>query len=283
VKDKVATSNKCQRKITKFEATHFRKLVTPNSLPAASLTSLHEAALRNDLQVLSALLDSGAKVDSRSTSLDGERRRVTALHEAAYAGNCESARLLLKRRAKINGRSSDGSTPLLVAANMGRTELAKLLVLSKADVNLTDLDGGSPLAAAVAGLNWDLTEFLLKWHANPNQKIIPLGLTVLMLAASQRDKRGVQLLLEHKADFKAVDDCGQNAVHHAVSGAAEMVEIKGDQFVPQGPISESLEIVRLLVAAGADVTLKNKQGLSPINVADRLADRQIYNFLRACH
>lgn len=92
-----------------------RKAVEAHLDAGAGLTNLHPtfvisplqwAALNNQRELVTLLLDRGTPVDIRSR--DGH----TALHGAAFFGYAEVTRILLERGADPNGASNDGETPL---------------------------------------------------------------------------------------------------------------------------------------------------------------------------
>lgn len=72
------------------------------------------------------------------------------------------------------------------------------------------------------------------------------GTTPLMHAVVTADAAMVKLLLENKADVRAVNSGGFTALHYALS---------------------DLEKTRLLLAAGADANAAAKNGLTPLRIA----------------
>jgi ankyrin repeat protein len=84
-------------------------------------TPLHIAAIRGDVEAITALLDAGADIQSR-----GEHG-YSPLHEAVEQGHIEAVRLLLERGASLIATSDDGSTPIQSAQILKEREIEALL------------------------------------------------------------------------------------------------------------------------------------------------------------
>ena len=84
-------------------------------------TALIAAAAGGRVDVVAALLASGAEVDARQTG------DYTALHSAAAAGNEEMARLLLNHGADPSAKSEQGETPTDMAREKGHHQMVRLL------------------------------------------------------------------------------------------------------------------------------------------------------------
>lgn len=104
-------------------------------------TPLHSAVQHNLLDVVSRLLERGAKVDAESDS--GE----TPL---SFAKSTEVASLLIRKGANPNGVSAL-TTPLHNAAFYGRTEIVDYLIAQGAEINRTNKHGDTPLHEAAFG------------------------------------------------------------------------------------------------------------------------------------
>ncbi len=87
-------------------------------------TPLHVAARREESQLVSLLLASGAKVNVRSDRLLDEWR--TPLHQAAMSGRAENVRLLLEAGARPALRDRQGKTAEDWARAMKKREVAKV-------------------------------------------------------------------------------------------------------------------------------------------------------------
>ena len=84
---------------------------------------LHEAAERNNLDLLKQEINAGVNIDA-AKGKNGE----TALHRAATRGNLEAAKFLIEKGADPNvRRKKRGYTPLDLANRRGHTKLADFL------------------------------------------------------------------------------------------------------------------------------------------------------------
>jgi ankyrin repeat protein len=119
-------------------------------------TPLHLAGFFGWPEMANALLDHGAKVDSRSTN----SMKNTPLHAAAAGGQTPLVELLLKRGAKPNATQEGGWTALHAAAQAGNRAMAEALVANGADVNQRADNNQSPLDMALLKGHQDLVDFL---------------------------------------------------------------------------------------------------------------------------
>ncbi len=106
---------------------------------------LHVAAIHDDTDALSALIDDGSDVNERG--LGG----LTPLISAAMEGRSEAVRLLLSRGADVDARADSGFTALVHAAKRGHTDTVRVLLQHGASLEyffgkpkLTNHDGAFP-------------------------------------------------------------------------------------------------------------------------------------------
>jgi ankyrin repeat protein len=206
-----------------------------------SRNALHMAVENGHKAIVDALLDSGAKVNAR-TSLG-----KTALHLAANSGFREIALVLLAKGADVNARDNQGNTPLHDA--MGNASHIALELLDKgADVNARNSSNTTPLYYAVEGGSVDLIDLLLKRGADPN--VVTSTQNSILFSAVMRSSNPevLQLLIKSGADLKFQDREGMTALHWAANG-------------------RKLDFVKLLVEGGADVNAKNFAGVTALHIA----------------
>ena len=161
---------------------------------------------------------------------------TTPLHYAATYGSAESLRILLDRGADVSARTTVDVTPLIFAAYS--LEKTRLLVEKGADVNARSRTGMTPLmvASSVHG-NAATVRYLLEHRADP-KAVNARGSDALDLAAAKGDAEAVRLLLANGADAHHADEANVTALMDAFDT----------------PDSEG---GRLLLAAGADVNAAN--------------------------
>jgi len=176
-------------------------------------TVLMTAARTGDTATLDALLAAGARVDER----EGWKGQ-TALMWAAHENNAGAIRTLLAAGAERDARSQGGEfTAFLFAVRAGALDSTRALLDAGADVNASLADGTSALVLAVTNAHYAVGALLLERGADPNAAA--QGWTALhQIAWSRRWNMGFNL-----------------------PGPAKTGHV------------DSLDLVRRLVAAGADI------------------------------
>jgi ankyrin repeat protein len=213
---------------------------------------------------------------------------LTPLVFAAREGDLESAKLLVEAGAPINQVTEYSWTPLLTAVNNRNYLLAKYLLEKGADPNIANKGGWTPLYLATDNRNieggdypvpkgdmdhLDIIKLLLEKGADPNKKVkdntltrtiftmqwfFEDGATPFIRAAQSSDTVLMKLLLDYKADPKAVTTLGDNAM--TVCGGIGWVE--GVTY--ERSAKENLEAMRMLLDLGLDPNHANNEGRTPL-------------------
>jgi len=180
-----------------------------------------------------------------------------ALIEAAGRGDAVAVQRLLGEGASVTARDGQGRTALLAATHAAPgagTEAARLLIAAGSDVNAKDHIEDSPyLYAAAEGRN-DILKMALA-HGADLTSTNRYGGTGLIPAAHHGHLETVRILLGAAIDKDHVNKLGWTALLEAV--------ILGD-----GGLVHT-EIVRELVRAGANVTIADRDGVTPLAHARR--------------
>jgi uncharacterized protein len=175
-----------------------------------------------------------------------------ALIEAAARGDVDAVRRALDAGAPIEARDDTGRTAVLAATQRGQAAAARLLIERGADVNAQDRISDSAFLLAGARGHTEIVRAALP-KADP-KVFNRYGGTALTPAAHYGHVETVRVLLEWKGANKVpvdqVNRLGWTALLEAV--------ILGDG----GP--RHTEIVRLLIAHGANVSLADREGVTPL-------------------
>lgn len=185
---------------------------------------------------------------------------------AAAAGETTTVTRLLAAGVSVDTRDSGGRTALLVATAANHVEVARLLVAAGADVNAKDGQNDSPYLLAAASGHLEILRLTLA-HGADLRSVNRYGGTGLIPAAHYGHVDTVRELLTTRIDIDHVNRLGWTALLEAV--------ILGDG----GP--RHTEIVRLLVNAGANVNLPDRNGVTPLAHAVRSGQSAIVTLLRA--
>ena len=263
-----AESERCQALSRRYEE------AKPQITAIEVSLTLFAAVDANCLDLATKLLDQGASLDAR------DRLGARPLSHAAKSGHLQMVDLLLARGAPIDARNLAGATALYFAAEGSHISIAQRLMEHGADVKLTGRSGISPIAAAsyagndviveallargaderapdetgkppiiyaAAGARLDIVKRLLARNIDINARYSN-DLTLLMWASGPDEKapeaqavKVVSDLLDAGAHIDDRDDRGRTALMIAAEGGHE-------------------EIADLLMARGADASLKDKTG-----------------------
>ncbi len=175
-----------------------------------------------------------------------------ALIDAASSGDAATVRGLLTRGVPVNVRDARGLTPVMAASRNGHVEATKLLVAAGADVNAKDDSQENAFSIAAINGHLEVLRLTIAAGADPNARNRFDG-TALIAASDRGHVAIVRELLTTNVDIDHGNRLGWTALLEAV--------ILGDG----GP--NHTEIVRLLVAARANVNIADHDGVTPLQHA----------------
>ncbi|XP_030768635.1 serine/threonine-protein kinase TNNI3K isoform X8 [Rhinopithecus roxellana] len=157
---------------------HIRTLMLkglrPSRLSRNGFTALHLAVYKDNAELITSLLHSGA--DIQQVGYGG----LTALHIATIAGHPEAAEVLLQHGANVNIQDAVFFTPLHIAAYYGHEQVTRLLLKFGADVNVSGEVGDRPLHLASAKGFLNIAKLLMEEgskadvNAQDNEDHVPL-------------------------------------------------------------------------------------------------------------
>lgn len=177
------------------------------------------------------------------------------LHAAVARGDGAGAAILARDPTTIERRDDNARTPLHVAAFVRRPDLVKLLMAQGADPDA--LDAQSYDAVTIAAVNDDepTLDALLRAGASARLVTSPYDGTALIAAAHLGHDGVVRRLIAAGAPLDHVNNLGWTALIEAV--------VLGDG----GP--RHVATVEALVKAGARRDLADRQGATPLMLAER--------------
>jgi ankyrin repeat protein len=187
-----------------------------------------------------------------------------ALHTAAANDDAAAITALLASGTAIDRRDERGRTALLVATHANHVRAARALIEAGADVNVKDDLHDSPYLYAGASGHLEILQMTLD-HGADLKSTNRYGGTALIPAAHHGHVEAVRILLGPAIDKDHVNRLGWTALLEAV--------ILGDG----GPVHT--EIVRLLVEAGANVNIADRDGVTPLAHARRRGSRELIRIL----
>lgn len=188
----------------------------------------------------------------------------TPLHAAARKGDAATVRALLGKGAGIDVRDANGATALLVATHHNQVDAARVLIQAGADVNAKDGIQDSPYLYAGARGHDEILKMTLT-HGADLKSTNRYGGTALIPAAERGLVDTVRMLINAGVDVNHVNKLQWTALLEAV--------ILGNG----GP--RHAEVVKLLVAAQADVNIADGDGVTPLQHARRRGFKAIEDIL----
>ncbi|MBW4661820.1 MAG: ankyrin repeat domain-containing protein [Drouetiella hepatica Uher 2000/2452] len=202
-------------------------LLIERGAKVTGVSSYAESALRIASRVgrfdaVKVLLTAGADV----TQLEW-----TELMHAIAFGHLEEVKVLLDEGADLSARDWWERTPWLLSLQVGELKKAKLLLLSGANREDVGRCGKTPLMYAIENGRIEFLEWLIE-EGFDIEATDEFGNTPLMVAAECGATDCVRILIENNANPARVKHCDNKAIHRA----------------------GNLEIVRILVAAGEDLS-----------------------------
>ncbi len=190
-----------------------------------------------------------AQVPPSSTEVEA----YTGLLAAAAGGDVTGLRSRLDKCANPDVRDSYRRTPLHVAAYVAQHEIMRFLVAAGADPNALENDRYDIVTIAAVADDVPTLEVALALGARSTNVTSRYDGTALIAAAHLGHVEVVTALIEAKAPLDHINNLGWTALLEVV--------ILGDG----GP--RHLDTARALVDAGADVSIADRQGRTPLDHA----------------
>ena len=248
--------------------------VTEEDRRHGTRTALHLAAEAGHPQVTEALLRAGAQVNTPivdgSTPFDR-----TALHLAAARGHHEVAKVLLAHGAAVDAQTrawdGPGETPLALAAEAGHAQVIGILAAAGAELTGPE-DSLRPLTTAAGAGHGAAVRELVK-HGAP---VAAGQQEALVEAANGGHLDVVEALLEAGADSNqfppdnwsaltaAVANNHQEVARRLLAAGADPDGGQGLGPLDQAIMNGNLDLVQLLLEAGADVNRRGSGGKTPL-------------------
>jgi uncharacterized protein len=197
---------------------------------------------------------------------DAEYAAYTGLHAAAARGNVAEIRTLLAQRANPNQRDATGRTPLHVAAFRSQYEALRTLVGGGGDIDAQENDRYDVITIAAVKDDVRMVKLAIELGGNAKAITSRYDGTALIAAAHLGHDGVVDALIAAGAPLDHVNNLGWTALIEAV--------ILGDG----GP--RHTACVKVLLAAGASKSIGDRDGVTPLQHAERRGYRAMVELLR---
>lgn len=189
-----------------------------------------------------------------STSRSGESMSAATqnLFTAAAGGDLTAARAALSAGADLEARNDDGRTPVVVATKAGHSAVAVALLDAGADPNAKDhMQDSAFLYAGAEGMDEILRATLR--HGADVRSTNRYGGTALIPASEHGHVSTARTLIAAGVPVDHVNNLGWTALLEAI--------VLGDGSADQ------VNVVRQLLAAGADPSIGDRSGRTPRHLA----------------
>lgn len=236
-----------------------------------SLTILHILTPGSAVRAAAAAGEQSNKNQRSSTSAAKKKaKQVRELMNAAANGDTVKVFEILNKGLNVDVRFErdesefSGKTVLMVASSRGYHEMVEALIKRGANVNLKRYTGDTALMMAAGSDNINTVKVLLKAGADPNVMVVSPHageLTPLTLAINLSEQHRIaiaEILLAAGARINPSRNFLMSPLMHAV---------------------EDLEMVKLLIAHGADVNQKNFRGATALMGAAAAGPASVVKYL----
>ena len=262
------------------EETIIQQLLTrkadPNMKDLLGNTSLHLAVQLKQAKELNFLK---YNLSVRASICVEDRCHIPASHQQCHI---ETLHTIIDNGVDVNAVNNRDQTALWFACCDGQMDFVKILLDKGANPNLADENGDSSLHAAIYGCCSPETIQEIIDHDAQVNAVNKDGASPLLLACSSAQKESVKLLLKAKADpnIAYVDgdtslhvavaaDCSKDTLQEIIDCGTDVnaVNKRGRTPLLLGCFYRQTDAVKVLIEAGADPTIDDKEGFSCLHAA----------------
>jgi ankyrin repeat protein len=200
--------------------------------------------------VICGLLATTSLAQAQTAPSAVEIAAYEGLHRAAQDGHVDDIRRLARAGAVLDARDAHGRTPAHVAAFASRDEALRVLAEAGADMNALDHQAYDVVTMAAVADDPELMSLAIELGGDPRLTTSPYRGTALIAAAHLGHAEVVRRLIAAGAPLDHVNNLGWTALLEAV--------ILGDGG------SDHQQVVRLLLEAGADRSIADRDSATPL-------------------
>ncbi|KAL3843011.1 hypothetical protein ACJMK2_020973 [Sinanodonta woodiana] len=249
------------------------------------LYELQLAIQEGNLVMAENLLNKGLDLNAAITE-------YTPLTVAANVGDTEMTKVLLKHGADPVVKDSSGETAFHVASRLGHIPVLEVFFAHGIDVDIQSLQGETGLVYAAAHGKFETVLFLLSKGANPN-KPNHSGIFPIHYAAGSGNDTVTSSIIGNGGDIHVLDALGNTPLHVAASRgqmytannidlpflykSEVLMNFDAIKLMSSPPstsyfrenVVKHLDVIKILVSAGADKSALNNDMLTPFKVAEK--------------
>jgi ankyrin repeat protein len=172
------------------------------------------------------------------------------IHKAIETGDKERFLKIIKdKNIDLNVQDEDGMTPLMSAALAGEVHFLKDLLKRNVQLEKKNKLGDTALAVAVSNEQFRIAKELILAGAQVDILVAGDEKDTLLIRAASLDKEITKLILKkNKKVLNKTNDSGTTALMQSVRFGFN-------------------DILKILISEGADVSLRNKAGLTALDIA----------------
>jgi len=182
-----------------------------------------------------------------------EISQYTGLHKAAHKGDVKESLLHIDAGVDVEKKDAAGRTALHVAAFASQTPVLEELAKAGANLNALEDDAYDIVTIAAVANDIEVLRMALESGASAKNVTSRYDGTALIAAAHLGHHEAIKVLINHNAPLDHINNLNWTALIEAV--------VLGDG----GP--NHTESVRHLLEAGADQSIGDGQGITPLDHA----------------
>ena len=240
----------------------------PNASDKTGYTALMGAATKGHAEVVKILIAAGANPDATF----GIHKDITPLMAAAAADdNLEVVNALIAGKANLHLTDIRGATALMHAAVSSHPKVVKALHAAGADLNTVAKDGSTALMITALFGRIEIIKTLLAAGANPNT-VGGHGATALMYVALAGNPEFLKEAIAAQLPSEKLTSVHGKKIQEKMATLMQEMQ-EGRKNHP--------EVIKLLLAAGADLNATTEDGITALDVARNQGYVEVVRVLEA--
>ncbi|MDA3838253.1 MAG: ankyrin repeat domain-containing protein [Candidatus Delongbacteria bacterium] len=227
----------------------------PNMINKKNASLLSQACFSNNKDMVKFLIDKGADPDMKVVG------DFTPIYIAAQQKNYDIVKCLIKNGVDINNKITNKKLSILmIVVKNGDLDMTKYLISEGADVNQYDKNCWTPVSYASYYNKNEILDFLLL--QNGRKEDIKKKWPEIVRAAYNGNIKQINNFISASIDVNTMNYLGRSALHYASERG-------------------NIELVEILINNGADVNLKDKNGVTPLMEASEKNVELVKSLLNA--